>query len=82
VPSDNLEDTYKALIQEALSRLRRDIKELGFLNLTKHFQILPPVDTGGRVEVLFVVGKEELECWTAWFEDVAEPELPQLSCGW
>ena len=74
-----LEDVYAKLIKEALSELRKEIK-VGYLNGKMH--ILPPLDTGGRVEVLFLVGKDPQEPMTAWFDDVQDPAVPQLSYGW
>lgn len=80
----DLGDTYKSLIREALKELRKDLRELGFLNASTpgSFRILPPLDTGGKVEVLFMAGKEEPECWTAYFEDVEDPAVPLLASGW
>ena len=74
-----LEDVYAKLIKEALKLLREEVK-VGYLNGKMH--ILPPFDTGGKVEVLFLAGKDPQEPMTAWFEDVTEPEVPHLSFGW
>ena len=75
-----LEDVYAKLIKKALEELRKEVKDTGYLNGKMH--ILPPLDTGGRVEVLFLVGKDPQEPMTAWFEDVDEPELLALATGW
>ena len=90
MPSElDLTGVYEKLIRAALAELRKQIKDTGYLDTTS-LRILPPLDTGGRVEVLFLTSEKvrptaevtDREPWTAWFEDQPEPVLPHLSTGW
>lgn len=73
---------YTDLIKDRLDDMRRQVKGLGLL--TGELHILPPLDTGGLVEVLFrVMDKAEcLEVMTAWFTDADPPELTRVDAGW